>query len=76
DFKDEYYSDVQNVLDSFKDTSVLGLDSLEIEGKVILEGVELNGNVKIINKTGKLTNLNNCDKCVSGRIINSKIEIK
>lgn len=75
-FKDAYYNDVQNVLTSFKNTSVLGLDNLTIEGEVVLGDLELKGDVEIINKTGKLTNIKTCDKYVSGKIVNSKVEIK
>ena len=44
-FKDDYYNDVQNVLNAFKGASVLELDELVVEGKVMFNGTKLKGNV-------------------------------
>ncbi|MCX6113489.1 MAG: UTP--glucose-1-phosphate uridylyltransferase, partial [Proteobacteria bacterium] len=44
-FKDDYYNDVQNVLDAFKGVSILELDELTVEGKVMFNGVKLKGTV-------------------------------
>ena len=44
-FKDDYYNDVQNVLSAFEGASVIELDELSVEGKVMFNGVKLRGTV-------------------------------
>jgi UDP-N-acetylglucosamine pyrophosphorylase len=75
ELKDDFYNDVQNVLGAFKGASIVGLDSLKIEGKVLLKGFKLKGDVQIINRTGKVADLNKYGKYKSGKLVNSKIEI-
>ncbi|MFC2049034.1 UTP--glucose-1-phosphate uridylyltransferase, partial [Elusimicrobiota bacterium] len=45
---DGYYNKAGNVLEAFEGVSVIGMDSLKIEGKVILKGAVLKGDVQII----------------------------
>lgn len=49
---DKYYSDVSNVLHAFEGSSILQLEKLELEGPVVLNGITLKGQVKIVNKSG------------------------
>lgn len=45
--KDDFYKDVQNTLDSFKGVKIQKLDTLDLEGVVYFDGVELSGKVDI-----------------------------
>ncbi len=54
---DPYYADVENVLEAFSQTSVLALNALQIEGKVLLPSCLLRGKVKITNRGKGLVNL-------------------
>lgn len=56
--KNKYYEDVANVLASFGKASTVGLDSLEIQGTVLLKDAVLKGNVKIQNDSDTPVNLN------------------
>ena len=55
--KDKYYKDVKNVLDSFTCCSILNLKSLKIEGKVLVSGMNLKGDISIINKSKKIVDV-------------------
>lgn len=54
---DAFYQDVQNVLETFANTSVLKLREIEISGQVLLRDLILEGHVRIINQCGKKMNL-------------------
>jgi hypothetical protein len=54
---DDFYKEAANVLKAFKDTKIIGLDELQIDGVVTVSGLELVGTVKVINKSGLPVNL-------------------
>ena len=55
---DDYYKDVQNGLDAFEGSSMLGLDELHMLGKVNLPGAVLVGQVAINSKYDGVVDLN------------------
>jgi hypothetical protein len=55
--KEAFYGDVQNVLDSFHNTSVLDLNDLKVTGQVNASNVALKGQVILLNETNKPVNL-------------------
>lgn len=78
--KDAYYSDVQNVLDSFQNTSVRKLQDLQINGQVLLGGMVLEGKVMITNETNQRIDLrqiaNRLPKTKDGRPLLRNVEIR
>lgn len=48
-----YWADVENVLRAFAGASIIGLDRLEVEGRVSFRGVTLRGDVKVVNNSDK-----------------------
>lgn len=56
--ENKYYGNVSNVLSSFKNTSVKDLKQLSIEGQVNLSNVVLRGEVTVVNKSGKMFDVN------------------
>lgn len=55
---DDYYKEAANVLKAFKNTKIIGLDELQIDGVVSLANLELVGKIKINNKSGQFVDLN------------------
>ena len=53
----KYYDDVKNVLTSFKEVSIVALDSLKIEGIVTLNKTVLKESVTILNRQATQVNL-------------------
>lgn len=77
--KDKYYSDVQNVLDSFEGNSFLGMRDLEITGQVRLRNCILVGAVHIINESPgswDLSQVQGLSRSADGRILLKNVEIK
>ncbi|MHB9155982.1 MAG: UTP--glucose-1-phosphate uridylyltransferase, partial [Endomicrobiales bacterium] len=80
---DGYYADVANVNDAFGHASTLGLDALDIAGKVHLKDAVLWGKVKIENKTNDIFDLNDdstlqylgLEKTPDGRVILDNVTI-
>ncbi|MFA6384459.1 MAG: UTP--glucose-1-phosphate uridylyltransferase, partial [Candidatus Omnitrophota bacterium] len=59
DLKDDFYTDVDNVLSAFGKASVAGLSGLTIIGApVLLKDAKLTGTIEIENKTGEKIDLN------------------
>lgn len=55
---DDFYKEAANVLKSFKDSKILELDELSIEGAgVMMPNMKLSGVVKIKNLSGQIVNL-------------------
>ncbi len=54
---ENYYQELQNILEIFKGTEILDLDKLEVQGKVDFSNSTLRGQIKIVNKTGKVFSL-------------------
>lgn len=77
--KDKYYSDVQNVLDSFEGSSFLSLKDFEISGQVRLRNFVLAGKVRIVNEVSGLWDLSEVQglpRTSDGRILLKNIEVK
>ncbi|MBF0207133.1 MAG: UTP--glucose-1-phosphate uridylyltransferase [Oligoflexia bacterium] len=55
--QDTFYREVRNVLRCFQGTKILNLNSLHVEGVVNFSGVELSGDVKVINRSGRTVTL-------------------
>lgn len=55
--KDKFYADVDNVLATFQGASILNVDQLSVEGRFALNGIQLAGQVSLVNKTGQLVSL-------------------
>jgi len=74
---DKYYKDVQNVLDSFKGSSIADMDSISVDGKVNFAGAIIKGNVEIVNHGASIVDLSKVVPKQNGKIVleNTRIEI-
>lgn len=76
--KDKYYQEVQNVLDSFKDTSVRELTDLHVAGQVVFGQTKLQGRVVLKNDSGSLVHIQSLKGRLpneGGKILLKNIEI-
>jgi len=64
--KDDSYKDVKNTLDSFQGSKILDLDSLELDGIALFEGMTLSGRLEICIPSGGIVRLK--DKIKSHKI--------
>jgi hypothetical protein len=71
--ENDYYNDVENVLNSFKNTDIFNLKLLKIKGKVDLSGLKLKESIYIENNTLELVTLSKLG--VFKEICNKKIVI-
>ena len=54
---DDYYKDVQNVLDAFKGADLRDISSIQIRGKVRVRNLTMRGRISILNATSSLVDL-------------------
>jgi len=67
--RDQYYQDVENILESFKDASIRDLNRLSIDGQVSLSGSILRGDVEIINRSSHRVDLTRLMPAPGGRLV-------
>ncbi|OFZ22165.1 MAG: hypothetical protein A2202_02690 [Bdellovibrionales bacterium RIFOXYA1_FULL_36_14] len=75
DLKDDYYQDVYNTLSDFAYVSIMQLEQLEVEGKVNFAHLTLQGQVKVINHSGKYFNLTAFLKANNQKLILDNVEV-